>query len=86
MFAKPDEMDAQLIGQNRLFNHVPQDLIHRFGLAICAKADIAKAIKTKFDLWHVAPLFLSGDEDRRAFPRTKAKASAQRLRIIHMIV
>lgn len=57
MFAKANEVDAQFIGQNRLFDHIPQDLIHRFWLAIRAKADIAKAIKTKFDLWHAAPLF-----------------------------
>ena len=56
VFAKANEVDAKFIGQNRLFDHIADDLIHRFGLTICAKADVAKAIKTKFNLWHVAPL------------------------------
>ena len=40
MFTKADEMDAQLVGQNRLVDHVTQDLIHGFQLPVCAKADV----------------------------------------------
>ena len=52
MFAKANEVDAQFIGQNRLFDHIPQDLVHRFWLAIRAKADIAKSIQSKFYAGH----------------------------------
>ena len=52
MFAQTDEVDAKFIGQNRLIHHVAQNLIHRFRLAVRAKADVAKSIQSKFYAGH----------------------------------
>jgi hypothetical protein len=44
MFTKADEMDAQLVGQNRLIDDIAQDLIHGFQLPVCAKADVPECV------------------------------------------
>jgi hypothetical protein len=44
MFAKADEMDAQLVSQNRFVDHVAQDLIHGLDLSICPKAHVPERI------------------------------------------
>lgn len=55
MLAKADEMDAQLIGQNRLIDDIAQDLIHGFQLPVWAKADIPERVQAQFYRRHALP-------------------------------
>jgi hypothetical protein len=55
MLAKADEMDAKLVGQNCLVDHVAQDLIHGFQLPVGAKTYVSKCIKTQFYSRHALP-------------------------------
>ena len=56
MLAKPDNVDADLVGKHRLLDDVADHLGVGQGLAVCSRRDIAESIEPKFEnLRHSLP-------------------------------
>ena len=56
MLAKPDEVDADLVGEHRLLDHVADDLGVRQRLAVGSRRDVAESIESEFEnLRHSQP-------------------------------
>ena len=53
VLADPEGIDAELVGQRALVDHVADDLGVRARLAIRADGDVAKGVQSEFEiLWH----------------------------------
>lgn len=52
MFAEADEINADVVGQRGLVQHLAQDDVHGLRLAIGAKGDVAESVEAKGNLGH----------------------------------
>ena len=64
MFAQADEINPDLVGQNRLIHHIPQNLIHRCGPTVRLAGHIAECVEAKETSWGITHL-LSPEHGRR---------------------
>ena len=53
VLADPEGIDAELVGQHALVDHVADDLGVRARLAVRADGDVAEGVQSEFEiLWH----------------------------------
>ena len=70
MIADADEIDAQLVGEDRLVDEIADDLGLREGSTVGAKRDVAERVEPELEIWlHVTKSVVRIQADGRAARR-----------------